>query len=71
MGQQFDYTFDDIGNRKTAVAGGDASGHHRRYQRYTANSRNQYEERLVPGYLEVTGSAATNGTVTLNNQPVA
>ena len=70
LGQQFDYTFDDIGNRQTAVTGGDASGHNRRYQHYTANSRNQYEQRLVPGYLEVTGSAATNATVTLNNQAV-
>ena len=70
LGQQFDYTFDDIGNRKTAVTGGDASGHNRRYQHDTANSRNQYEQRLVPGYLEVTGSAATNATVTLNNQAV-
>ena len=70
LGQQFDYTFDDIGNRQTAVTGGDAAGHNRRYQHYTANSRNQYEERLVPGYLEVTGSAATNATVTLNNQAV-
>ena len=70
LGQQFDYTFDDIGNRKTAVTSGDASGHNRRYQHYTANSRSQYEQRVVPGYLEVTGRAATNATVTLNNQAV-
>jgi len=25
-GQQFTYTFDDIGNRQTAASGGDASG---------------------------------------------
>ena len=37
LGQQFDYTFDDIGNRKTAVTGGDRWGVNKRYQNYSAN----------------------------------
>jgi hypothetical protein len=69
-GQQNEYTFDDIGNRKTAVSGGDASGANKRTQYYTNNLLNQYTGRTVPGYMEVQGSANTNATVTVNLQPV-
>jgi RHS repeat-associated protein len=69
-GQQNEYTFDDIGNRKTAISGGDASGANQRTQYYTNNLLNQYTGRTVPGYMEVQGSANTNATVTVNLQPV-
>src|SRR6266567_708503 len=41
-GQQFEYGFDDIGNRKTTKAGGDASGANLRLANYSVNSLNQY-----------------------------
>jgi YD repeat-containing protein len=53
LGQQFDYTFDDIGNRKVAVTGGDQWGANKRHQNYAATLLNQYSHRTVPGYLEV------------------
>ncbi len=64
-GQQFEYTFDDIGNRKNTAAGGDQLGANLRSANYTANSLNQYSSRDVPGYVSVLGSAKTNATVSL------
>ncbi len=66
LGQQNEYTFDDIGNRKTAVSGGDASDTHKRTQNYTANNVNQYTQRTVPGWLDVIGTATNSATVTVN-----
>ena len=70
-GQQFDYAFDDIGNRKTAVTGGDQWGSNRRYQNYTANALNQYTQRTVPGFVDLIGSATNRATVTVNNTPAS
>jgi YD repeat-containing protein len=67
-GQQFEYEFDDIGNRKTTKIGGDQNGQNLRTATYGPNLLNQYTNRTVPGYVEVQGSAATNATVTVNNQ---
>ena len=67
--QQFSYSFDDIGNRQTTKTGGDANGHKLRTATYTANDLNQYTQRTVPGYADVAGSASTDATVTVNNQP--
>jgi YD repeat-containing protein len=64
-GQQFEYGFDDIGNRKVTAAGGDAVGANLRYASYTANLLNQYEDRDVPGFVNVIGTAANLATVTL------
>jgi RHS repeat-associated protein len=69
-GQQFEYAFDDIGNRTQTKAGGDVAGANLRTATYSANSLNQYTSRTVPGYLNVIGSAATNATVAVNSQPV-
>ena len=66
-GQQFEYAFDDIGNRKTVSSGGNQSGTDLRTQTYTANSLNQYTDRTVPNYVEVQGSANSSATVTVNN----
>src|SRR6266511_2720701 len=68
-GQQFEYGFDDIGNRRHAASGGDSWGANLRYQNYTANSLNQYVQHTVPGYLNVLGSATNTATVTINLQP--
>jgi hypothetical protein len=48
-GQQFEYGFDDIGNRTQTKAGGDDSGAGLRPAAYTANNLNQYTSRTVPG----------------------
>lgn len=70
-GQQFDYTFDDIGNRQTAASGGNEWGSNQRYQNYMVNTLNQYTQRTVPGYVDVLGSASTGATVTVNYQPTS
>ncbi len=64
-GQQFEYGFDDIGNRKTTGAGGDVVGANLRYANYTNNNLNQITGRDVPGFVNVLGTAKTNATVTL------
>jgi RHS repeat-associated protein len=64
-GQQFQYTFDDIGNRKTAASGGDQSGANLRTGVYSANGLNQYTSRTVPGYVQSLGTANASATVTL------
>jgi len=51
------WTFDDIGNRKTATVNSQAST-------YSANSLNQYEHRSVPGFVDVFGAAQPDATVT-------
>src|SRR6185503_6109926 len=67
-GQQFEYNFDDIGNRSHARSGGDTNGANLRQEDYVANTMNQYTSRTVPGYVEVQGSAATNANVAVNEQ---
>ncbi len=67
-GQQFEYGFDDIGNRSWAKAGGDASGGNLRLAGYSADSLNQYISRTVPGAVDITGAANPSATVTVNNQ---
>ena len=65
-GQQFDYSFDTIGNRTQTKAGGDQTGGNQRVAAYTANNLNQYTSRDYPGTNDVIGAAlATNG-VTVN-----
>lgn len=64
-GQQFEYTFDDIGNRESTKAGGNSSGSSLRTASYTANELNQIIERDVPGGIDVLG--AGRGTVTVNS----
>jgi RHS repeat-associated protein len=61
-GQQFEYAYDDIGNRRSA---GQAS----RLAPYTNNLLNQIDSRSVPGWVPVAGEAHSNATVTLNDQP--
>lgn len=64
-GQQFNYAFDDIGNRTSPSFGGDETGANMRTATYGANSLNQYTNRTVPGYVNVMGSASTNATVSI------
>lgn len=50
-GQQFEYAFDDIGNRTSTKAGGDETGAGLRSASYSVNNLNQYVSRTVPRAL--------------------
>ena len=67
-GQQFEYVFDDIGNRTSSRAGGDAAGSNLRMASYTANSLNQIVSRGVPPALDIMGVGYATNTVTANSQ---
>src|SRR5437667_952233 len=66
-GQQFEYGFDDIGNRTSTKAGGDQSGGGLRSASYAANSLNQYTNRTVPSGFDVVGIANSSSSVTVNS----
>jgi len=67
-GQQFEYGFDDIGNRNSTKTGGDPTGGNLRSASYTNNSLNQITGRDVPAYLNVMGAATATATnVNVNN----
>src|SRR6266516_4651044 len=66
-GQQFEYGFDDIGNRTSTKAGGDQSGAGLRPASYAANSLNQYTNRTVPSAFDVMGIANSSSSVTVNS----
>lgn len=67
-GQQFDYGFDDIGNRKSTKAGGDQNGWNLRSANYTPNNLNQYTSRDVPGAVDIMGVSYATNTVTVGGQ---
>ena len=67
-GEQFQYTFDDIGNRTSTQAGGDQYGQNLRFASYAANSVNEYTSRTVPGAVDIQGGAAAAATVTVDAQ---
>lgn len=70
-GQQFQYAFDDIGNRTQTKAGGDSAGANLRVASYSANPLNQYTSRVVPGTNDVTGLAYATATVQVNGTGTA
>ena len=63
-GFSHDYAYDPIGNRTSSTEYDHED--HARVSSYTANELNQYEQRTVPGYAGVRGSATNNATVTVN-----
>lgn len=67
-GQQFEYAFDDIGNRTSTKEGGDANGGSLRSASYSVNLLNQYTNRTVSGTADMIGIAKVNATVTVNGQ---
>ena len=67
-GQQFEYGFDDIGNRKVARRGDDENGWNLRQSIYTANLLNQYSQRTVPGFVDIIGIALATKPVYVNGQ---
>ncbi|MCL4181737.1 MAG: hypothetical protein KJ072_28880, partial [Verrucomicrobia bacterium] len=68
-GQQFEYGFDDIGNRTSTKAGGDSAGSGLRWAGYTNNALNQLTSRGVPGAVDVLGLANAGATVSVNSSP--
>jgi len=67
-GQQFEYGFDDIGNRTATKAGGNENGANLRSASYTPNLLNQYTSRTVPGAVDIMGVSFATNTVTVNGQ---
>jgi len=67
-GQQFDYSFDTIGNRTGTQAGGDQTGANLRQAAYTndLNNLNQIMSRGAPGDVDVMGLALATNTVKVN-----
>jgi RHS repeat-associated protein len=65
-GQQFDYSFDNIGNRTQTQSGGDAGGANLRTANYTNNTLNQITSRDVPAYVDIKGVSFATNTVTVN-----
>ncbi|QHI69274.1 RHS repeat domain-containing protein [Tichowtungia aerotolerans] len=62
VGQSKSYQYDSIGNRKNVDATSPS-----RSEVYTANELNQYTSRMIPGFVDVSGIAATNATVTVRD----
>jgi RHS repeat-associated protein len=65
-GQQFDYTFDSIGNRTQTEAGGDATGANLRVANYTNNLLNQITSRDVAGNVDIMGIGQATNTIQIN-----
>jgi YD repeat-containing protein len=65
-GQQFDYTFDTIGNRTGTQTGGDSTGANLHTANYTNNLLNQITSRDVPGFVDVMGLTQATNTVDVN-----
>ena len=67
-GQRFKYNYDNIGNRLTSWAGGDANGDNLRPTVYVPDSLNRYTSITTTNYEDVWGVAYATTTVTVNGQ---
>jgi RHS repeat-associated protein len=63
-GRDDSYTYDTIGNRKTATHNGNTANYNP--SGYPTNNLNQYIRRTVPDCFDVAGSTATGNSVTVN-----
>jgi hypothetical protein len=63
-GQQFEFSYDNIGNRMVAKRGGDGNGNGLRAETYTANGLNQYTTKAWSGTIDVVGVAYAKDPVT-------
>ncbi|MEI6780001.1 MAG: TIGR02269 family lipoprotein [Verrucomicrobiota bacterium] len=64
-GQQFQYSFDTIGNRTQTKTGGGPVGQGLHTASYTRDLLNRYQSREVPGYVPMLGTAVSNAAVSL------
>ncbi len=67
-GRQFDYSFDNIGNRTQTKTGGDQSGANQRLANYSVNNLNQITARDYPGANDIVGVAWATNWVRVNGQ---
>ena len=58
LGLDYAWTYDDIGNRKTATTNG-------AFAAYVPNPLNQYAQRTVPGVVDLRGAASAGATVSV------
>jgi RHS repeat-associated protein len=65
-GQQFEYSYDDIGNRTSTRKGGDANGANLRQDIYTSTILNQITNRTDLGYRDIIGIASPQATINVN-----
>ena len=65
-GQQYAYTYDNLGNTTQKQTGGDSAGANLRSQTSSPNSLNQYASYQTPGSFDVLGQASAGSTVTVN-----
>lgn len=70
-GQQYEYAYDDIGNRLTSQEGGNDSGQALRSSAYTRNNLNQYTARTNAPFVDVLGMAHAGAAVTVNGVAAA
>ena len=70
-GQQFSYEYDNIGNRRSASAGGDTSGYNLRQTTYGANNLNQYTAITNAAYDSIGAPFATNTVGVTNTDQAA
>jgi YD repeat-containing protein len=70
-GQQFEYAFDDIGNRTVSKAGGDENGANLRSTTYATDLLNRYVSRTASSTaVDVIGAAKATASVAVNTVPV-
>jgi RHS repeat-associated protein len=65
-GQQFEYAYDNIGNRTGSKSGGDTGGSNLRTTSYGPNALNQYTNVTTPGYKDIIGAAMATNSVAVN-----
>ena len=65
-GQQYTYTYDNLGNVTQKQTGGDSTGANLRTQASPANTLNQYATYQTPGSFDILGQAPVGSTVTVN-----
>ena len=74
-GLQYEYAYDDLGNRTAAKYGGNENGSDLQTISYEVNEHNQYTSRSHPGSAYLTGLAGLTGeppqpgTIKINNAP--
>jgi len=65
-GQQFEYAYDDVGNRTSNKTGGDLTGGNLRATGYLTDLLNQVGARTNTRYYEVQGAARVSDTIAVN-----
>lgn len=69
-GQQYEYSYDSIGNRTVTQSGGSQFGTSLRQTTWTVNELNQTITNSAYGYVNIFGEADASATVTANHESV-